>query len=201
MGCHIMDPAFWALKLDKAREVTIEIVQIEGHNTQTYPAQSTVKYHFSERENMGPVDIYWYDRGNKPKRPEDIPAEETLGDGDNGSLFIGTKGYLTAGEYGGKARLLPEARMKDYKKPDPILPRVSGSNHYRNWIEACKGGEPACSNFDYSAPLTEVVLLGCIAQRLNRKITYNMVEGKFVGDDEANALLTKSYREGWTLPV
>jgi len=201
MGCHIMDPAFWALKLDKAKEVTIEIVQIERYNTQTYPIKSVVKYHFSEREDMGPVDVYWYDKGNKPQKPADIPAQETIGDGDNGSLFIGTNGYLTAGEYGGKARLLPESRMNDYKKPNPMIPRISGSNHYRNWLEACKGGEPACSNFDYAAPLTEVVLLGCIAQRLNRKITYNMTEGKFVGDDEANAMLTKPYREGWPLPV
>ncbi|MGC8845281.1 MAG: gfo/Idh/MocA family oxidoreductase, partial [Candidatus Hydrogenedens sp.] len=171
------------------------------HNTQTYPIQSVVKYHFSEREDMGPVDIYWYDKGNKPQRPADIPAEETIGDGDNGSLFIGTHGYLTAGEYGGKARLLPESRMNDYKKPNPMIPRISGSNHYRNWLEACKGGEPACSNFDYAAPLTEVVLLGCIAQRLNRKVTYNMAEGKFIGDDEANAMLTKPYREGWAIPA
>ncbi len=201
MGCHIMDPAFWALKLDKATEVVVDIVKQEGRNNQTYPAWSIVKYEFPAREDMGPVTIYWYDNGNKPERPTDIPAEETLGDGENGSLFIGTKGYLTAGEYGGKPRLLPEARMNDYKKPDPILPRVSGSNHYRNWLEACKGGEPACSNFEYSVPLTEVVLLGCIAQRLERKLKYNFKEGKFIGDDEANQLLTKPYRPGFELPV
>lgn len=200
MGCHIMDPVFWALKLDKAKEVSIEIVKIDGYNTQTFPTACIIKYHFSEREDMGPVDVYWYDKGNKPKHPDDVPAEEVLGDGDNGSLLIGTNGYITAGEYGGKPRLLPESRMNDYKKPDPIIPRVSGSNHYRNWIEACKGGEPACSNFEYASPLTEVVLLGCVAQRLNRKVIYNMSEGKF-GDDESNALLTKPYRSGWELPI
>ena len=73
---------------------------------------------------------------------------------------IGGKGIVTAGTYGTNTRLLPDARMEGYEDAarDPG-PRVKGS-HYRNWIEACKGGDPACSNFDYAGPFTEMVARG-----------------------------------------
>lgn len=201
MGCHIMDPAFWAMKLGEAETYSAEIVASEGRNDLTYPVYATVKYSFPARGTMPPVDIYWYDNGNKPKRPEGIPADQELGDGENGSLFIGDQGFLTAGEYGGLPRLLPDERMKDYKKPDPTLPRVEGSSHYRNWTDACKGGAPACSNFNYAGPFAEMVLMGTIAIRVGKKIDYDAKAMKITNDAAANALISKEYRKGWELPV
>ena len=95
--------------------------------------------------------------------PEGIPADTKLGDGDNGSLFIGTKGIATSGTYGGESRLLPDALMADYKRPAPSIPRVEGENPYLHWIKACINNTTAMSDFSYAGPLTEVANMGNVA--------------------------------------
>ncbi len=201
MACHIMDPAFFALKLGEATSFTVEPVQQENANDQTWPTNAIVKYTFPARAGMPAVVIYWYENGLQPARPTDIPEGQQLGDGKNGSLFIGSNGYITAGEYGGTARLLPDERMADYKKPDQTIPRIGGANHYRSFLDACKGGEPATSNFDYAGPFTEMVLFGNIAMRMNKPLEYDMANMKVLNDADAAKFLTKEYRAGWELPV
>jgi predicted dehydrogenase len=201
MACHIMDPAFFALKLGEAASFAVEPVQQENANDQTWPTNAIVKYSFPERAGMPPVEIYWYENGLKPQRPADIPEGQKIGDDKNGSLFIGSKGYLTAGEYGGDARLLPDERMADYTMPTQTLKRISGANHYRSFVDACKGGEPAASNFDYAGPYTEMVLFGNIAMRMNKKLEYDMAAMNVTNDADAAKFLTKEYRAGWELPV
>ncbi|HPO15127.1 MAG TPA: Gfo/Idh/MocA family oxidoreductase [Candidatus Hydrogenedentes bacterium] len=200
MGCHIMDPAFWGMKLGEVETYSAEIVASEGCNDLSYPVFATVKYSFPARGGMPPFEMYWYDNGNLPKRPEGIPADQELGDGENGSLFIGDKGCITVGTYGTRPRLMPNERMIGYTKPDPTLPLVEGG-HYRNWIDACKGGPPACSNFDYAAPFVEMVLLGTIAIRTGTKLEYDAKAMKITNNAAANALISKEYRKGWELPV
>src|SRR5690606_7979593 len=124
------------------------------------------------RGDMPPVDVYWYDGHwtdpatgektyNRPKRPQGIPADCVLGDKDmNGSFLIGDGGIVTQGEYGDNPRLVPDAKMLEYTKPDPTLPRIPDEDHYQDWLRACKGGEPSCSNFDYAGPFTEMVNFG-----------------------------------------
>ena len=199
MACHIMDSTFSALKLSEAKEFSVEVVSIEGRNEPTAPKQSVIKYHFPARGDMAPVDVYWYDNAQLPERPADIPADQVIGEGKNGSLFVGDGGYLTAGEYGGAPRLLPDERMAEYTKPEPFLPRRKA--HYRDWMNACKGGEPACSNFDYSGPFTEMVLLGNIALRVNQKVEWDVDKMEVTNLPEANRYVSKQYREGWELPV
>ncbi|MFA7691771.1 MAG: Gfo/Idh/MocA family oxidoreductase [Candidatus Hydrogenedentes bacterium] len=201
MACHIMDPAFFALKLGEAKHFSVEPVQQENANDQTYPSNAIIKYQFPARADMEAVDVYWYENGLKPELPEGIPEGQKLGDNSNGSLFIGTDGWATAGEYGGEARLLPDERMADYTRPDKTIPRVSGTSHYRNFIDACKGGAPAVSNFDYAGPFTEMVLFGNVALRLNGRVEYDTETMTVVNNADANALLTKEYRKGWELPV
>ena len=76
-----------------------------------------------------------------------------------------------------------------------MLPRSPG--HYEEWINACKGGEPAGANFDFAGPLTEAVLLGNIAIRTGKKLLW---DGKNVTNvPEANAYINPPYREGWKL--
>ena len=201
MACHIMDPAFFALKLGEAKTFSVEPVKQEEANDQTYPSNAIIKYQFPARADMGPVDVYWYENGLKPARPEGIPEGQRLGDDANGSLFVGADGWITAGEYGGEARLLPDVRMADYARPAKSLERVGGANHYRNFLEACKGGAPAVSNFDYAGPFTEMVLFGNIALRLNKRVEYDVNTMSVTNDPAAGVYLTKEYRKGWELPV
>jgi hypothetical protein len=201
MACHIMDPAFWALKLGEAPWFTVEVVEQDANEHDFLaPASSVLKYHFPERAGMPPVDFYWYDGGKLPARPEGVPDDEKLGDGDNGSFLVGAEGVLTTGTYGTNTRLAPETRMADYTMPPETLVRVDGS-HYRNWIEACKGIQNASSSFDYSGPFTELVLVGNIALRTGSKVEYDYENGTIKDNPAASALLTKEYQNGWRLPV
>ncbi|MBI2425051.1 MAG: Gfo/Idh/MocA family oxidoreductase [Candidatus Hydrogenedentes bacterium] len=200
MACHIMDPAWMALKLHDAPTYTVDVVEKTEHTPQTTPVSCILKFDFPARGDMGPVSLYWYDGGKLPARPAEIPADEKIGDGDNGSLFVGTKGYAATGTYGGGTKLMPKVKMDALGRIELKIPKIDGS-HYNNWIDACKGGEAACSNFEYSAPFTEMVLFGNLALRTGRKMTYDTVKGEVLNDTEANTLITKSYRPGWELPV
>ncbi len=201
MACHISDPTFWALKLIEAKSYTVEVLQQDGLNTQTAPNKSIIKYTFPARAGMPPVDVYWYDGGLLPKRPQGVPEGEKLGDGDNGSLFIGTKGVITSGCYGGESRLAPSSLMKDYTRPLQTIPRIKLENPYFNWLDACKGGEESCSNFEYAVPLTVMANMGNVALRAGKAIEFNVKEMRITNDKDANAFLTKEYRKGWELPV
>ena len=114
----------------------------------------------------------------------------------DGSLFIGDKGMITTGTYGEQTRLIPVEKMKDYRFPPPLLTRSPG--HYRDWIRACKGGEPACSNFNVAAPFVEWMLLGVIALRVEGKLEYDAAKMKITNNAEANKYLKPTFRRGWS---
>ncbi|MCP4646055.1 MAG: Gfo/Idh/MocA family oxidoreductase [bacterium] len=213
MACHIMDPVFMALKLVESSDYTVEVIEQRGVNDQTFPIMSTIKYSFPARGDMAPVDVYWYDGHwrdkdsrekvyNRPKRPAGVPADQKLGDDNaNGSYLIGDDGILTAGEYGGNPRLLPDAKMVDYVKPDPWLPRIPRQNPYQNWLTACKGGEPACSNFDYAGPFTEMVNFGNLVVKSGKKLHWDNKKGVVTNVNNAAEVVSKEYRKGWELPI
>jgi hypothetical protein len=113
----------------------------------------------------------------------------------DGSLFVGDKGMLTTGTYGDVTRLIPVEKMKDYRMPPPLLTRSPG--HMRDFIRACKGGDPACSNFDVAAPFVEWMLLGVIALRHEGKLEYDPEKMRFTNNNEANKLLKPIFRKGW----
>jgi len=115
--------------------------------------------------------------------------------GTNGSLFVGDKGMITTGTYGEWTRLIPVEKMRDFEFPPEFLPRSPG--HYRDWIRACKGGSPACSNFNVSAPFTEWITLGAIATKLNCRLEWDAEKMKITNNSEANALLKPTIRKGW----
>jgi predicted dehydrogenase len=192
IGCHALSPVFKALKLGHPTSVDAASTLV---NTETYPVASVVDYQFPARGDMPPVKLTWYDGGMRPRRPDELEGQI----GTNGALFIGDKGKML-GE-----RLIPEARRKEYGKPPKVLPRSPG--HHQEWIEACKGGKPAGSNFpDHAGILAEVVLLGNVALRpelqeeVNRtKLLWDGPNLKITNVPEANKYLKRKYRQGWTL--
>jgi len=125
-----------------------------------------------------------------PWRPDDLEEGRKMGGGD-GMLYVGDKGSMLG------HRLIPETKMKDYGPPPKRIPRSVG--HYKEWIEACKGGKPAGSNFDVAGPLAEAVLLGNIAIRMGRKLEWDGPNMKITNVPEANDYVRTPYREGWTL--
>ncbi len=142
-------------------------------------------------------------RNNQATQPQDEHARKEaqwmklINTGTNGSLFKGEKGMITTGTYGEWTRLIPVEKMRDYEFPPEFLPRSPG--HYRDWIRACKGGVPACSSFDVSAPFTEWIALGAIATRLNCRLEWDSEKMRVTNNPEANELLKPVVRKGWHL--
>ncbi len=195
IGCHAIDPVFRALKLGYPTSIESCCTLV---NNETYPVASRVTYEFPARGDLAPVTLHWYDGGMRPPRPAEMEDGRRLG--TNGSLYIGDKGKILDG------RLLPESRQKEYGRPPKKLERSPG--HHQEWINACKGGKPAGSNFpDHAGLLAQVVLLGNVSLRpplkepkvFGTKLLFDAKEFKFTNMPEANQYLTKEYRQGWEL--
>ena len=191
MGCHIFDPAFWALDLRHP-------ISVEAHpgpfNKETYPTALVVRYEFPTRGALPPVTLTWHDGDRKPPRPKELEAKRKLP--SQGGLYIGEKGTILY-PHMGAPRLIPESKMKDFKAPQSFLPR--GVDHYQEWVLGCKGGTKPLSNFDYSGPLSESVLLGNVAVRAGKRLLWDGDNMKVTNIPEANALLRREYRQGWTI--
>jgi predicted dehydrogenase len=194
MACHILGTPNMALKL--TAPVSVECVEQDGKSKYTFPQKTVIRFDFPARYNMPAVKIFWHD--GLTERPEfpGVAHEELLGDSDvNGSLFIGDKGMITTGCYGERTRLVPAEKMKDYVMPPPFLTRSPG--HYRDWIRAAKGGEPACSNFSVAGPFVQWMLLGVIAMKYEGKLEWDAEKGRFTNNDEANQWLKPKFHKGW----
>ena len=202
MACHILDPSNWALQLKDP--ISIECVSQEKKNSETFPTKSIIRYEFPQRGSMPPVTLYWYDGGNLPPRPKGVDPKVRLGDGDNGSLFIGEKGMIHIKTYGDDPQILPAELAKDLKTPLKMIPRSAQNrdtdrDHKLNWIYAIKGGTPACSNFDYAGPFTEWVVLGNLALRCEGKLLWDAAKMKVTNNPAANQYVNVKYRKGWHL--
>ncbi len=132
-----------------------------------------------------------------PNAKLDAMVGQRIAHGSNGSLFVGDKGMITTGTYGEDTRLIPVERMRDYKFPAEFLTRSPG--HYRDWIRACKGGDPACSNFSVAAPFAEWIVLGALALRFEGKLEWDSVNLRVTNRAEANDYIGPVFRKGWTL--
>ncbi len=199
MGCHIVDPAFWVLKLGHPTWVEATTTHYKPEvASETFPRAAIIRYEFPARGDMPGVKLTWTDGRLMPPRPRDLePGRRLPG---SGALFIGEKGTIMHGSHGaGGVRIIPEAKMKAYKRPEKTLPRVKGG-HEKDWIRACKDGKPASSSFEYGGPLTEMVLLGVLAMRVkDRPLKWDGENMRVVNDEEANKLVNPPYRKGWTL--
>ena len=111
---------------------------------------------------------------------------------DQGSIFIGTKGVMIL-PHVSRPILLPDEQFKDFKMPD-----VKGSNHWGQFVDACRGNGKTSANFDYAGPLTEAVLLGGVASRFPKTtLEWDAAKLTFSNQAEANAYVRRAYRKGW----
>jgi predicted dehydrogenase len=196
--CHVVDPSFWALDLGSPTTV---LAKAKGYDPKkhadTFPMGTIVEFEFPARGKRGPVKLIWFDGTQKLPRPDDLEDGRKVP--GTGAIIIGTKGKIMHGSHGaGGVRIIPESKMKAYKRPDRTLPRTRG--HHRDWLRAIKHGGKAGSNFDYGGPLTEIARLGIIAtQMLGQKLLWDGENMRFTNCDEANQYINPPYRKGWTL--
>lgn len=192
-GCHELDSSCWAFEL--VAPTTVEFSPAGYMDAEIAPHGTLGEYRFGPRGGQPALTLKWYDGGLRPSVPDTLLEGQPLI--PRGVLFVGDKGALLTGGAGGTPRLLPASRYKGYAKPQPTIPRSKG--HHRDWLDACKGGPAASSNFQYGARLTELALLGALSLRLGRRIDWDAEQMQARGLSEADAIIRESYRAGWEL--
>jgi len=194
MGIHNAAMPYAALEL--GLPASVEILDTSGLKTETFPAWSRLRFVFPARGSRGPVALFWYDGGKKP-------SAELIGGrpvAANGAIVVGSKATLYSIEWTGSDwHLIPEDKFRDYKPPQPTLPRAPGGSHHQEWIAACKGGPPAFCNFPaFASPLTEAMLLGNLAIRTGGKILWDAARMQAADCPQAEQFIRRKYRKGWT---
>jgi predicted dehydrogenase len=217
-ACHTMNVFFKGLKLDSLwtqgtgnpTKSTIRLdVELSGLHDATFPNWEILHYTVPARGTLPSVTIHWYNGGGRAPGPRD-KIEALLGRrldwGDAGEkawkdhagcLLVGSEGMLHSNGHNTIFTLLPEGKFESLATLPESLPRPRG--HENEWLEACKGGPAAMSRFEYSAPLTEFVLLGNVATLYGKAVEYDPAAMRVTNLPEADAALRRDYRRGWSL--
>jgi hypothetical protein len=186
LGSHRNDLAFYAL--DIRTPLTVEAMGGPAH-PDLAPASMTVVYEYGARGNMPPLKLTWYQGEPKPK----IWTDGGIPQWPDAQLFVGDKGMILSTS--SKYVLLPEKQFAGFTPPAPSIPNSPG--HYAEWIEACKGGKPAGSNFDYAGWTTEANHLGNVAYRTGKKLQWDATAMKATNAPEADKFIKREYRKEW----
>jgi len=183
LGCHKLSTVFKAL--DLKHPTTVEASSTKMFS-EVYPLGVIARYEFPARGSMPPVKLTWYDGGLSPELPPELKPRKRGYE----TIYVGEKGTI----YG--HRIVPESKMKAYGRPPKTISRSPG--HYREFVDACRGGPPSGANFaDHAGILTETCLLGNVALRAGVKLTWDGPNMRFTGNEDANRFLRRDYRKGW----
>jgi predicted dehydrogenase len=198
-GCHTLDTPVWALDLDTP--TVVECLARKDSLKGLIPAGSHIKYHFPAKGPRGPVTLEWFDGPqdwSKVGRIEKFGAEHAAHLG-RACWMVGTKGMLGCGTHAGEPTILDTELREAWKASPPpqSIPRIAGGP-FREWMRAIKGeGPEPGSNFTYSARLTEIILLGVLAQRFNTRIEWDAKAARITNHPELNLFIKEPVREGW----
>jgi predicted dehydrogenase len=196
IACHAMSDFFRGFKL---REVLrAECVRSTPRFKESYPLATTVKLVFRSDMQAEPITVFWYDGNTVPEAsvcPKAAAAFGSLG----GQTIITDRAIVR----GDAIAWNQNEKFKGFAKDDECvkvaesIPRVKG--HHWEFAEAIRGGSRPLSHHDHSVPLTEGILLGCIAQRVPGELRWDAAKMKFENSDAANGLLRETPREGWSI--
>jgi predicted dehydrogenase len=194
-GPHILDTSHRFLKLGLPH--TVEALRRDEPSPFIFPQASTIRFDFAARGAMPPVEVFWYDGvKNRPPLPAELGPNPTLT--EQAGKFIFSKDLVfKGGTHGDTLRVIPEDRMQAMASS---LPKIGSgfSDHAVNFVRACQGTEESRSPFSISGPLTQVFLLGVIAQRLGGRVRFDAATRSCPGNAEATRLLTgPPPRPGW----
>jgi predicted dehydrogenase len=194
MGSHTMDLAWCAID---AGLPTSAVAEGEKYNPEVTPVELKMTFEHPANNWRPPIKVSWYQGGMMPRSPKGYVDLNKIG---HGVMFKGSQGFLVA-DFNSRV-LLPYGRDADltYYKPrskDKLIPPLGGFQD--EWVKACKGNLKTTCDFDYSGTAIEQMLLGLVAYRVGKKINYDGKTGRVTNSPEAQALLSKKYRPGWTL--
>ena len=194
MGSHTMDLLWNAV--DAGLPTSAE-AKGEKFNPEVTPVECESHFEHPANAWRGPIRVSWYQGGRLPPSPKPFIDLKKI---DHGAMFKGSKGFVIA-DFGSRL-VLPFGDNADltYYKPrtsETVLPPLG--HFQRQWIDACKGSLKTACDFEYSGNMIEQLLLGLVAFRVGKKITYDGAAGRVTNCPEANDLLRHQYRAGWTL--
>lgn len=210
MGCHIMDATFSILGQLIPEKIDAKSSPISDTCA---PVWSDLVYHMPAGKH-GALKVTWNDgsKDGKPNKPEISPhmtsdlAKKAFEKASSGMMFIGTEGTVFEGEaYCGSPVIYNEERytqvrldMKAGKIKKTETRSVMPNNPQGEWAHHIVNGGNPSSNFDYSCPLTEFVLLGNLAVRAQQSVQWDKAGMKVPNVPEANKFVSRpAYRPGW----
>ena len=192
MGSHTMDLAWNALDADLP---TSAEAKGDPFNPEVTPVKLETHFEIPANDWRQAVRLSWYQGGAMPESPVRYVDLHKI---DHGVLFEGNKGCLIA-DFTSRV-LYPQGNADlTYYKPrakEALLPPLG--DFQKQWINACKGSLKTSCDFDYGGRMTEMMLLGLVAYRVGKKISYDGATGKATDCSEANDLLRCAYRPGWS---
>ncbi len=198
--CHVVDPVFWALDLGSPKSIEAKVKDYDPKTqADIYPPGDLMTFEFAAKGKRGPVTLKWYSGTEPIPRPAELEPSRQI---DYAGAFVfGDKGTIQYGSHGaGGGRLIPEEKMKAYKRPAQSIPRIPRGNHQGDWLAAIRAGRKSGSDFSYGGPLSELAMLGCIADKMaGTKLEYDAENMKFPNCPEADKYINPPYRAGWTL--
>ncbi len=219
MGCHVLDGAYWALKLEHPTRIAVEMLR--GGSDERYPTGSIIRWDFPARGDLPPVQVRWYEGLNKLTTAEPVGSlrvaqgaarnlppllvellkqypDEDIDSGDSGTLYVGDKGVIFTATYGDKMHVVPWEKMRQIPAPPPTLPRPK--DIFTDFLTACREGRTDTAvSFDYGTRLTEFAILGNLAQHAGegRTVEWDGPNMKVTNIPELNAWVKRPYRKGW----
>ena len=221
-GTHNLDGAYTALKLAEVDPISVEALVQIGGSKERYPVGNAICWTFPARGSLPPVKVHWFDGFTQigpPAQMQNIPPiaiewAKKVGrfknvlppslisafSGDGGTIYVGDKGVMYSAPYTQSCRILPEAAHQKFPRPERRLPRIKG--HHANFIQCCKNGQTASSDFSYAGPATEFVLLALLAEKagVGQKVVWNSQQMRCVNIPALNALVKRPVnRPGWGL--
>ncbi|TWU46936.1 Gfo/Idh/MocA family protein [Rubripirellula reticaptiva] len=193
-GPHTLDTVHRFLKLGLPHQV--RAVSIDKPNDLIFPHGTTIAFDFKERgPDMPEMTINWYDGvKNRPPSSKDVKI------GACGKAIFSDDLTFVGGTHSATLSIVGGDRLSDVKGNLPELPASETStNHMDNFLRASAGLDPYCnSSFAVSGPLTQVFMLGCIAQRLGENLEFDAVKRQITNNARANDLLKgNAPRQGW----
>jgi predicted dehydrogenase len=195
-ACHTLDGPFWSL--DLGMPTRVESIERTSSGEGFIPDQSQIRYQFPARGSKPPVTLTWHDGGLKPEMREEWGLEEMPG---SGMIMVGSdKSLMTGGRPNRPELLVSEAEWEAFKQaiPKRTIPRVDEEAPVLEWIKAIKGeGAMPGSTFEYAADLTEMALIGVMAQRFDAQIDYDAENMKVSNHPEFDQYIKEPAREGW----
>lgn len=215
-GPHTANLAFLALEVANLWQAgkTDTPIRVEAECSETnrlsFPRWERIVWQVPARGELPAVRFTWhqgpgYAPGSRELFEQLLREHGASGDDIKklllyaGAMIIGSQGILVTDSHNVNITLLPKERFAGVATDKPKTVEAS-QGHYRDWINACRGGPSPWARFEYAATFNEFLMLGDIATRFpGSRLEYDPLAGAIKNHTEGNQALSYEYRQGWRL--